>query len=358
MIASCFHTDGSPAVISGGDGTMDLALSDHARSVWHDRFALNVIGDGGAFPPPCGCGTNGQECCEGAYCGDRTVTFLQCEVTNGIETTQTCQPCGDYDQPACWGQSCKPGQWLTVSAAGDGFCGPECGSGIGAPCCPFDNQNLDQGCGNPSQTLLRCGPSTQWPTGQCTECGHPGEPCCVSWEYVGVIGGICQSGSSCHAAGSGAPICTLDGPSGCGKLFEPCCAGTCQAGEGTCSNGYCVVPPGPTPGIEADLQPGAPLAFSPTIIHADEAFTVSWLTCNRGTDKAEAFSDAVWLDGDQVDVELQDALYPGQCGNASFTFVDGLSLGHHQIIVYEDMFNMVEELNEDNNSQEQDIFVQ
>ena len=360
QLAPCMKTHGTPAIASDHNGNMDLALLDHDRASWHVRYDWHFVGAGGSVPPACSCGGDGQECCRSEDCGDRS-SWLQCTTTVGLEITQTCQPCGGYDQPACWGLGCQPGLFPLIPLDGvDVRCAPQCGTGPGTPCCPHDYEGLHRGCGDPTQTLLACSTSSLWDTGECASCGHPGEDCCNYWVYGGVLGGICQSGATCHARpGGGTPVCTADAPHHCGKLFEPCCntGALCQPGEGTCSGGYCVIPPSPRQ-LAPNLTLGAPMSTTPTIVHASEPFTLEWLTCNRGNIDADSSHDSVFLDADQVDVEPVDLLHPGQCVNESHTFADGLSLGHHQIIVYIDAFNEADESDESDNSPEWNLFVQ
>lgn len=92
-------------------------------------------------------------------------------------------------------------------------------------------------------------------------------------------------------------------------------------GVGTCA-ALGVLPPGSSD-LNPDLQAGSPLTINPTIVHADETFTIGWLTCNNGNLDTDDFHDAVWFDGNQVDVEPQNRLFPGQCDNGSFTVSDG-----------------------------------
>ena len=104
------------------------------------------------------------------------------------------------------------------------------------------------------------------------------------------------------------------------------------------------MPPGSSD-LNPDLQAGSPLVINPTIVHPDEALTIGWLTCDNRNLDTDDFHDAVWIDGNQVDVEPQNRLFRAN-DNGSFTVSDGLSLGHHQIIVYLDEFNEVDESNE------------
>jgi subtilase family serine protease len=117
-----------------------------------------------------------------------------------------------------------------------------------------------------------------------------------------------------------------------------------------------VIPPTPR-AIGPDLALGAPLSTIPTVVYADQPFTLQWLTCNQGSHDAESSHDSLFLDAAQVDEEPRDRLEPGQCWNASHTFPDGLSAGHHQFMVYLDVFNEIVELDESNNSPEWNIFV-
>jgi len=96
----------------------------------------------------------------------------------------------------------------------------------------------------------------------------------------------------------------------------------------------------------------------PTVVHADEPFTPNLFACNDGTVKSEDFWDMILVDATDVGVEVQDALLPGQCASASHELPRGLSGGHHQILVLIDSYGMVDESNEDNNSQEWDIYIQ
>jgi hypothetical protein len=147
----------------------------------------------------CCCGGLGQACCSGWACG----AHLACAGDAGCR-------CGGRDEPCCEGETCGEAGLTCAGVDAGTVC--QCG-GRGQPCCADSTcESLDLVCATVSG-------------GQACTCGARGEPCCE--------GTTCATADLSCVPAAGGTACQ------CGALGEPCCEGTSCNGTLTCVGLLC-----------------------------------------------------------------------------------------------------------------------
>jgi hypothetical protein len=199
VLATCFTTDGAPAVAGDGAQSMDVAIVAHDLTTWHDHFGASPTA-AGATPPACALGKNGEECYFGGRCTEGKCAKAS-ETIAGVTSDAMICACGGNGEACCANQGCD----------GALVCDPHAANGPTCELCGTSHHVTCAGstCAGPSLTPLP-------ENGEllCEQCGSTaGMPCCG--------GSTCGAGLTCDHASSTAfgavGQCVAQGSSGTGS---------------------------------------------------------------------------------------------------------------------------------------------